>query len=132
MRDYAPSVLRGNNATLTLDVYPPRGIQQSQFTLYEDDGASNAYLTNGFGATTITCDPGREAVILRIARMQGDYAGKPLNRQWKLLLHLPSKPAGVSLNGGKTAWQYDDQKGIVRVDWKASPAQASQVEVALK
>jgi alpha-glucosidase (family GH31 glycosyl hydrolase) len=132
MRDYAPSVLRGNNTTLTLDVYPSGAGQQSQFTLYEDDGTSNAYLTNGFGATTISCQPGPGVVILRIAKMQGDYDGRPNNRQWKLQLHLTSEPAQVSLNGNKTAWKYDGEKRIVEMDWKADPAQTSEVEVALK
>jgi alpha-glucosidase (family GH31 glycosyl hydrolase) len=129
MRDYAPSVLRGHNATLTLDVYPAGGSQPSQFTLYEDDGTSNAYLTNGFGATTITCQRGLEAVRLQVAAMQGDYDGKPKSRQWKLQMHLASKPAGVRLNGKKATWVYDALTGVAKVNWTAATADASEIMI---
>ncbi len=129
MRDYAPSVLRGNNATLTLDVYPEGATEESQFTLYEDDGTSNAYLTNGFAATKITCLPGSQTVKLSVAANQGDYDGKLKNRRWKLEMHLASKPATVRLNGKTVGWDYDTKKGIVRVNWKAATAKASEVEI---
>jgi len=127
LRDYAPSVLRGNNRTLTLDVYPADANVESSFTLYEDDGTSNAYLTNGFAATKITCRAEGQSVQLRIAALTGDYEGKVLNRRWKLQLHLTPKPAQVSINGKSARWQYDAKLGIVRVNWQAATARASEV-----
>ncbi|MCC6822822.1 MAG: DUF5110 domain-containing protein [Verrucomicrobia subdivision 3 bacterium] len=130
LRDYAPSVLRGNNATLTLDVFPDGATEKSEFTLYEDDGTSNAYLTNGFAATTIACQPGPSSVALHIAPIQGGYDGKLTQRRWKLRLHLAAKPAGVRLNGKAVRWKYDAQQGVLLSDWKAATAQASEILIA--
>ncbi len=129
MRDYAPSVLRGSNATLTLDVYPEGAREESSFTLYEDDGTSNAYLTNGFAATEITCQPGSQSVKLHVGAIQGDYDGKLKKRHWKLQMHLGSEPAEVSLNGKRTAWSYDPERAIALVDWNAATADATEVTV---
>ncbi|MFO1514092.1 MAG: glycoside hydrolase family 31 protein [Verrucomicrobiota bacterium] len=127
MRDYAPGVLRGNNATLTLDVYPEGSTKESEFTLYEDDGASNDYLTNSFASTKITCQPGAQSVNLRIAPIQGDYRGKLKQRQWKLEMHLASKPTAVSLNGKSVAWTYDATKKVLHVAWKAATANPNEI-----
>jgi alpha-glucosidase (family GH31 glycosyl hydrolase) len=129
MRDYAPSVLRGDNATLTLDVYPEGATEESQFTLYEDDGTSNDYLTSGFATTKITCQPGPQTVKLNIAAIQGDYRGKLKKRQWKLEMHLASKPAAATLNGKPVEWNYDAVKKVLRVDWKSATARASTLTV---
>ncbi len=130
MRDYAPSVLRGNNATLTLDVYPEGATEASQFTLYEDDGTSNDYLTTGYAATQITCQPGPESVKFQIAAIQGDYRGRLKQRQWKLEMHLSSKPGAVSLNGKPVAWNYDPHKRVLHLDWRAATTDASEIIVS--
>jgi alpha-glucosidase (family GH31 glycosyl hydrolase) len=129
MRDYAPSVLRGNNATLTLDVYPEGATAESELTLCEDDGTSNAYLTNGFAATKITCQPGPKMVKLNIAAIQGHYTGELISRRWKLQMHLTAKPAAVRINGKPAAWQFDLQKGMVQAEWKAATSRPSDVVV---
>jgi alpha-glucosidase (family GH31 glycosyl hydrolase) len=130
MREYAPSVSRGNNATLTLDLYPEGAKQSSHFTLYEDDGISNDYLTNRFASTLIVCEPAPQTITLKIAPIRGDYDRKPKKRRWKLEAHLASKPAGVSLNGQAAAWHYDASKTLLRLDWTAATAEASEVRIS--
>ena len=105
-------------------------IANGAFSLYEDDGTSNAYLTNGFAATTIACQPGPSSVALHIAPIQGGYDGKLTQRRWKLRLHLAAKPAGVRLNGKAVRWKYDAQQGVLLSDWKAATAQASEILIA--
>jgi alpha-glucosidase (family GH31 glycosyl hydrolase) len=130
MRDYASSVLRGNNATLTLDVYPEGATEESQFTLYEDDGTSNDYLTNGFAATKITCQSGPQTVKLDIAAIQGDYRGKLKKRQWKLEMHLATKPAAVSLNGKPAPWTYDATRNTLQAGWTSATSKPSTITVS--
>ncbi len=130
MREYAPSVARGDNATLILDIYPEGAKQPSQFTLYEDDGISNDYLANRFTSTLVVCEPALQTITLKIAPICGDYNGKPGKRRWKLEVHLVSKPAEVSLNGKPTAWRYDAKKAVLRLDWKAATAEASEVRIS--
>ncbi len=129
MRDYAPSVLRGNNATLTLDVYPEGSVKETEFTLYEDDGTSNDYLTNGYAATTFTCQPGPQLVKFHVGAIQGDYAGKLKHRQWQLALHLSSPPAAVRLGGKPARWKYDSTTGVLHLDWQAATMKDVEVIV---
>jgi alpha-glucosidase (family GH31 glycosyl hydrolase) len=129
MRDYAPGVLRGNNATLTLDVYPEGATGESQFTLYEDDGTSNDYLTNGFASTKIICQPGPQSVNLHIAVIQGGYRGKLKKREWRLEMHLASKPVAVGLNGKPVAWTYDPTGKVLRTDWKSATSKPATITV---
>jgi alpha-glucosidase (family GH31 glycosyl hydrolase) len=131
LRDYAPSVLRGNNATLTLEVFPEGAPVESQFTLYEDDGTSNDYLTNGFAATTITCQRAANGqnLKLHIAPIAGDYDGKLAERRWKLQVHLPRQPHAVRWNDRAIEWQYDGVAGILRLTWTAPTAQVSEILV---
>ena len=117
LRDDARSVLRGNNATLTLEVYPEGATKQSRFTLYEDDGTSNAYLTNGFAATEITCNPGKQEVELQIGATQGDYTGRLKERRWKLEIHLASKPRAATIDNRTLDWDYDTQEHLLRAGW---------------
>jgi alpha-glucosidase (family GH31 glycosyl hydrolase) len=131
MRDYASGVLRGSNATLTLDVYPEGSTKESEFTLYEDDGTSNDYLTNGFATTRITCQSAPQTVKLHIAAIAGNYRGKLKQRQWKLEMHLASKPATVSLNGKPVAWNFDVTKKVLHVAWKATTAKPNEIAVSL-
>jgi len=133
MRDYAPSVLRGHNATLTLDVFPDGAIGPSQFTLYEDDGISNDYRTNAFATTRITCEPARDGQMIKfcISPMQGYYDGKLKRRCWKLQMHTAAKPSSVSLNGRPATWHYQPDSRILEMTWKAATAQASEVTIRL-
>jgi hypothetical protein len=70
-----------------------------------------------------------KSVTLRIHAMQGDYDGKPKSRHWKLQMHLAAKPAGVSRNGEAARWNYDTKKRVLRLDWNAATAEASEVVV---
>lgn len=129
MRDYAPSVLRGSNARLTLEVYPEATPAQSQFTLYEDDGTSNGYLTNEFSATRLTCETLGAGVRLRVEAIQGNFPGRMNQRRWQVQMHLPHQPEAVTLNGRNISWRYEPRSGIVRFTWKTLTTQSSEVMV---
>jgi alpha-glucosidase (family GH31 glycosyl hydrolase) len=131
MRDYAPSVLRGSNATLTLDVYPEGAPADSQFTLYEDDGTSNDYLTNGFAATTITCRrrPAGQKLQLQIEPIVGSYEGRLAERHWKVQIHLRARPGAVQLNDHDIPWQYDERAAVLRLEWTAPTTGGNEVVV---
>ncbi len=129
LRDYAPSVLRGNNATLTLDVYPEGAPAVSQFTLYEDDGTSNDYLTNGFATTRLTCAVSEELVRLSQEPIQGNYVGRLEQRRWIIEMHLATSPAAVTLNGRPVRWHYDPSARLLRLTWEANTTQGNEVLV---
>jgi hypothetical protein len=87
---------------VTLDLYPSG---KSAFSLYEDDGATQNYRNGAFARTPIEMEapvaldtPG-EAVTVKIGAAKGQYDGMPASRAWALDVHLPAKPAGVTMGG---------------------------------
>jgi alpha-glucosidase len=82
---------------LVVCVYPgPSG----QFDLYEDDGASPAYLHGKYALTSLQYQNlGRKGVRVVVGPTLGSYAGQPQSRS--LIIHLPvtTVPDGVSVNG---------------------------------
>jgi alpha-glucosidase (family GH31 glycosyl hydrolase) len=87
---------------LTLLVYPdtesgPEG--RSSFTLYEDDGETQAYLEGRFALTEVSCAAEGGEVICRIAAPQGDPGVIPDGRRYTLRVRVPRKPRQVEIAG---------------------------------
>lgn len=99
--------------TLGLEVFPHGA---SEFTLYEDDGVTNAYLNGAVALTEITCETADSGVTLTIPPRQGRYGGMPERRIWDVAMHLPAAPARVELNGEPSdGWDYDARAGVLSV-----------------
>ena len=82
---------------LVVCVYPG---SHGQFTLYEDDGTSPAYLHGAYALTALRYDNlGTKGVRVTVGATVGKYAGQPLNR--KLIIRLPvtTVPIQVLANG---------------------------------
>ena len=72
----------------------------SQFTLYEDDGKTTAYLDGQVRSTLISQQQDAEQVQVKIAASQGDYDGAPDERSNLIKLFTNGLSAeGVTLNG---------------------------------
>jgi hypothetical protein len=111
---------------VTLDVYPHG---RSEFTLYEDDGATYAYENGAWATTKFCCREQPDRVRINIGRRQGTYTGMPNNRGYLLTVHCPTEPARVLrgdtqlgrhrskedlvADGAASGWAYDRQKRIV-------------------
>ena len=85
---------------VTLDVYP---FGKTSFSLYEDDGVTQAYRTGAFARTLVEVDapkslddPGAQ-VTVKVGAAKGNYRGMPASRSYEVDLHVPSKPAAVKL-----------------------------------
>lgn len=72
---------------LTVEAFVGRGKSATR-TLYEDDGASNAYLRGEFAKTELSLKDAGGAATLTLAPRQGSFAGMPA-RRWTVRLHLP-------------------------------------------
>lgn len=110
---------------VTLDIYPSG---KTNFTLYEDDGATQDYRKGAFAKSMITCNALTDTVIT-VGKSDGNYTGKPTSRKYEAMVHTGKKPLLVYLNtkamteyASKAAWQaasegwyYDakDKNGIV-------------------
>jgi alpha-glucosidase len=89
---------------VTLLVYPD---QESSFTLYEDDGLTNAYRDGGFATTRITCAATAASVMFGIAAPAGDTALLPANRRYTLKLATSRAPHDVTMDGSQLTWHHD-------------------------
>jgi alpha-glucosidase (family GH31 glycosyl hydrolase) len=86
---------------LDVDVYPKGA---SSFTLYEDDGRSQAG-EDGKNATqklAVTApDEGSGRIRVALGALAGDYPGKPGARSYRLSVHTDTAPSTVRVEGAK-------------------------------
>jgi len=85
-----------------------------EFTLYEDDGATNAYLKGEMRQTTLMTKEIANGVQLTI-NSQGDYANapksRPINIEW---FGLEGKVKAVKLNGKAiTGWKQQESRVLI-------------------
>ncbi len=81
---------------LTLLIYP-RG--RSSFTLYDDDGISNAYLAGGYAETEFVADSNAAGCICSVEAPTGDAGVIPAGRGYTFCIHALKRPANVGIDG---------------------------------
>ena len=116
-----------------LEIFPS-GV--SEFTLYEDDGETEAYRRGEVVTTKITCDSGEENLTITIAPREGWYEGMPQRRAWVLALHLAERPESVTVSevlvpecdGG---WCYDEESGILSLKAVEDPSRQQPLVIVL-
>ena len=117
---------------ITLVVYPDG---TSSFTLYEDDGATNAYIKNGHVETRFDCKCDSKGLLFEIGAPVGDATLLPKGRNYVAQIRSSRAPRKVAFEGGAQLtegkgagrhWWYDGnflfvripaQRGQLRVDW---------------
>jgi alpha-glucosidase (family GH31 glycosyl hydrolase) len=83
---------------VTLDLYP---YGASSFSLYEDDGKTQAYRTGASARTLIemsapkALDETGGAITVRVGPAKGSYAGMPATRSYALDVHVPTTATSV-------------------------------------
>lgn len=113
MRNYASSVEKGNNNTLTLQVYPGR---DGSFNLLEDDGTSNDYLNGYYASTAIELKNSANKFTLNINPINGSYKGITLSRKWILKIHCNETPKKIMLNTQNMNFSYDKTNKVAIVE----------------
>jgi alpha-glucosidase len=93
---------------LQLLVYPEG---KTSFTLYDDDGESNGYLTGGFALTEFECIATTEEICLRIALPQGADILVPPDRRYRFRVYTLRRPRTVEnvISGKRVSmseWSY--------------------------
>ncbi|MDF2661335.1 MAG: hypothetical protein K0Q94_4126 [Paenibacillus sp.] len=130
-----------------LRVYP---YGDSEFTLYEDDGATYRYLEEQVAVTRIRSQHAGGRTVIGIGPREGRYEGMPDTRTFELFVHVSTKPAQVTVNdqpwqeepkrtsgeeqsaeSPATAWTYDDEAAAVRLLVTEDPARLAGVTVEL-
>ncbi len=112
---------------LTLLVYPHG---HASFSLYEDDGRSNAYLDGAYAVTEFTCSADTAGCACRVLPPQGDAAFSPAGRSCTFQIYAPQPPRDVQIEGGGAtvsdgpAWWHDGVFLFVRA---AGPPASARV-----
>ena len=83
---------------LTLDIYPGGDFS---YTLYEDDGMTEAYKSGAYRKTDFTLSCGSSSAEIKIAPAKGDYTTDFTARTYTLRMHLLDKYTvkSVKING---------------------------------
>jgi len=81
--------------TVGIELFPHG---HSEFTLYEDDGLTEAYRQGHVATTHIACDCSPKTVTVTVGPRIGAYEGMPESRFWELTIHLPARPTAVVVN----------------------------------
>jgi alpha-glucosidase (family GH31 glycosyl hydrolase) len=108
-------VAKGWSPEVGLLVYPAA---RSNFTLYEDDGASLGYRKGEFAQTRLTCETAATTVRLTIGGREGRYAGMPATRDFTATIHLSGRPKTVALDGATVSdyeWDRAASAAIVKI-----------------
>jgi len=97
-------------------------VDQSSFTMYEDDGRTkNAYQKNLYELLQFKSKNFDDLLMFTFKREKHDYDGMPGKRQIKLIIHnYEQKPGKVSMNDHtvpKSKYKFDSLKKILSIDF---------------
>ncbi len=116
-RPYRQSVGRGSNDSLELLVFPGN-VESGAFELWEDDGVSMAYTMGETGRTRFSFRRQGQSLSLVAGMTEGEYAGKPRERNITWTIHLDQAPRRVERDGEELPserWNFDAENGILRI-----------------
>lgn len=112
MRQYASSVQKGTNDTLNIHIY--LGVD-SEFTLIEDDGLSNDYLTGKIAQTKMILKNNKNKAVFQIMPIQGSYKGMNNNRFLKFIIHTDKKIKSLKIN--RKMLRFSDLDKTIQTDY---------------
>lgn len=127
MRNYASSVEKGNNNTITLHVYPGA---EGSFRMLEDDGTSNDYLKNMYASTIIEQKYSLGTVAVKISPAEGSFNGMKTARKWVLHIHADKNPKLVKVNNRSVKFSYNSHSKITAIETGLLPvSKATLVQI---
>lgn len=104
---------------LTVDVFP--GSREEPFTLYEDDGDTEAYKEGKIATTVFNQRLENGKLTLNVSPRQGSYDGMPVQRKCQFEVHC-QRPNAVRVGGKPVSdWRYDAGKSVLVIDPLAMP-----------
>jgi hypothetical protein len=107
----------------------------ASYTLYDDDGSTNAYTAGTASATTaISANYSNKVMTVQIGGASGTYVGQPSQRSWSLEIYgtnavrtvvadgtvLQSASNGLGLASATSGWYLDGAQSLLRVKLPAA------------
>ena len=130
-----PSQIDPSNRTFE---FYPEG--QSLFSLYDDDGTSEAYLHGDSATTQVNSMLSGKKLTLNVAKTQGHFNGMTREQRTTLIVNCGGKPKKVAtiIKGKKiklaedpsaeNAWSYDEAPEMNRFSTKGSEAASKHIK----
>ncbi len=115
--------------TLIVKLWPGHDGQTTEFTLYEDDGISRDYESNGYATTLLSSAASDGVIEIAIAPVDGKYNGQVENRSYEVLLHSVEEPTSVEVNGKKANGKWNKEERTLSV---TVPRQSIRNNVKIK
>ncbi|MGW2873049.1 glycoside hydrolase family 31 protein [Kitasatospora sp. NPDC001225] len=123
-----------DRSELDYDLYP-KASGDSSYTLYEDDGVTRQYAAGSSATQQVDVHTGRAVTNIRIGASDGDYAGKPAERSYRLTVHgrpaprlvatdagpLPRRDSAAALDAAGSGWYHDAATGVTTVRTPSVP-----------
>ncbi len=95
------------------------------FSLYEDDGLTEAYQQGQYEWTTITSESDGDTWRVSIFPVEGHCDALPAARSYEIRLEGSAAPDAVTLNGAAARWRYHEE--LLRTVIETPPLSKSQV-----
>ena len=106
--------LQSNDEPVTVTVYP--GNNDSQFTMYEDNGDDKQYATE-YATTQLSSRHSADGTLhVSIGSRQGAYRDMPANRRFRLKVVASAVPDRVVVDGKPATFSYDGNSRSLNVD----------------
>lgn len=103
---------------ITLDIFPNK---HSEFTMYQDDGYTDAFENGEFTSTVFTCDAHDKSITISVNHSNNLFVPKT----YELVIHMEYNPVNVDgltqfshhskLNHAGKGWFYDRHKRILYI-----------------
>ncbi len=127
-RDYAPAIELGNNERITLEIYPD---SNGSFSLLEDDGISNQYLSGGYAETKMSMRQKNGSLHLTIGKTSGGYQPGFSERTWVIRVHDVKKmPRQIQIQKKRIRFEYQAEKKQLVFGFKGGIHEAHLCEIS--
>ncbi len=104
--------LNGNDEEIIVTVFPQGN---GSFRMYEDAGNDQNYATD-YAVTELSSVWNGSEQVITIAPREGQYAGMPLQRNFKIKVLGMAAPVSVTVNGQEASFDYDGYDFSFTVD----------------
>gem|GEM_PF-412167 len=109
---------------LTIHIFYGEG---GEFTLYEDDGSTQANERGEYALTRFTAKHENNLVRFIISPAEGTFYGMRSTRETVLCLHGVSQPAAVILDGKEVYFQYDEQSARATMSFTLDCSRGAEI-----
>lgn len=116
MQPYNPRPAMATLDKLVMLVYPAASDIDNSFSLYEDDGVSDAYERGEYATTRLQYVQSGDKAIVTVHPAEGSYKGQVERRAYRLLIPGLKVGSKVLVNGKKANVTTDSERGVPCVE----------------